>query len=284
MTTALIAPSTERACARCSGLFGVDTTVRGHWLQKFCSVECRSATQNEIRCHRAKTKTRSNRVVRGKIVLTDEQRHANELLRRQRSADGRRGQVVSQERRDKTSATLRARYAAGEISVIISEMTPERRKKISQGMIQAYREGRANLTGHYKGHWHTYEGPSGSIRMRSQSETIFATHMDSIGVRWEFEPKRFDLGWCTYTPDFYLPDFDLWIEVKGAWMGDSRKKFDEFGMTHSAMVVMAKDLLKGKFAGLSVANFAEGLISQREIVNRGRSDDRLSTEEADQKW
>ncbi len=35
-----------------------------------------------------------------------------------------------------------------------------------------------------------------------------------IGLRWEYAPKIFDLGEHTYRPDFYLPDDDLFIEVK----------------------------------------------------------------------
>ena len=36
----------------------------------------------------------------------------------------------------------------------------------------------------------------------------------------------FDLGNTTYTPDLYLPEFDIWIEIKGWWWGNSRKKFN----------------------------------------------------------
>jgi len=35
-----------------------------------------------------------------------------------------------------------------------------------------------------------------------------------VGLKWEFSPKIFDLGEHTYRPDFYLPDFDMFIEVK----------------------------------------------------------------------
>ena len=37
---------------------------------------------------------------------------------------------------------------------------------------------------------------------------------DVLGLRWEYEPEGFDLGkagW--YLPDFWLPDFELWIEI-----------------------------------------------------------------------
>lgn len=35
-----------------------------------------------------------------------------------------------------------------------------------------------------------------------------------IGLKWVYAPTLFDLGEHTYRPDFYLPDFDMYIEVK----------------------------------------------------------------------
>ena len=44
--------------------------------------------------------------------------------------------------------------------------------------------------------------------------------MDFYGVRWEYEPRTFPLEWdeqqnvtLAFTPDFYLPDQDLYIEL-----------------------------------------------------------------------
>ena len=43
---------------------------------------------------------------------------------------------------------------------------------------------------------------------------------DSYGIAWEYEPTTFvlerdDIGnpTCAFTPDFYLPDFDTYIEI-----------------------------------------------------------------------
>ena len=64
--------------------------------------------------------------------------------------------------------------------------------------------------------------------MRSSWELNFAKWCDLSGIKWEYELKAFDLGDTTYTPDFYLPKFDLWIEVKGYWRNDAKKKFRKF--------------------------------------------------------
>jgi predicted nuclease of restriction endonuclease-like RecB superfamily len=73
-------------------------------------------------------------------------------------------------------------------------------------------------------HWHDYAG----IKLRSQYEVRFAKVLDARGIKWKYEPKRFDLGDCTYLPDFYLPERGEYWEVKG-WMDpSSRKRIERF--------------------------------------------------------
>lgn len=52
--------------------------------------------------------------------------------------------------------------------------------------------------------------------MRSHSETRWASMMDLFGIRWMYEPKLFKTQLGMYLPDFYLPDMDAYLEVKGA--------------------------------------------------------------------
>lgn len=60
---------------------------------------------------------------------------------------------------------------------------------------------------------------------RSRSEATFARWCEANQIRWEYEPYmiRFKHN-QTYTPDFWLPDFSHFIEVKGAWSGSAKKK------------------------------------------------------------
>lgn len=180
-----------------------------------------------------------------KPVLTDEQRLANEMLRRQRSAAGRRGQKRTPEQRAKFSEALRESWAKGNYADANMAKTPEHRAVLAERTLQAYKDGRLDPTGCYRNKWVVYRSPGRTINMRSKSEALFAHHLDSLGMEWEYEPERFDLGWSTYTPDFYLPEFDHWVEVKGWWTDTSRRKFDEFALSHSASVVRAKALLNG---------------------------------------
>jgi hypothetical protein len=52
------------------------------------------------------------------------------------------------------------------------------------------------------------------------AEETFARILDFYGVKWEYEPRTFPLAWDetgkvveAFTPDFYLPEQDLYIEL-----------------------------------------------------------------------
>lgn len=57
----------------------------------------------------------------------------------------------------------------------------------------------------------TYKG----YKMRSRLEAKWACFWDLLGVAWEYELDAFDLGDVRYLPDFWLPDFRAWVEIKG---------------------------------------------------------------------
>lgn len=62
---------------------------------------------------------------------------------------------------------------------------------------------------------------------RSSWEANIARILDYENIEWKYEPKRFFFdeeinGIASYQPDFYLPQFNKWIEVKG-WMDDKSK-------------------------------------------------------------
>ena len=53
-------------------------------------------------------------------------------------------------------------------------------------------------------------------RFRSRLEARWAVFFDAMGMRWDYEPEGFVLGSDLYLPDFWLPDMNLWVEIKGA--------------------------------------------------------------------
>jgi predicted nuclease of restriction endonuclease-like RecB superfamily len=51
---------------------------------------------------------------------------------------------------------------------------------------------------------------------------------DKNKIIWLYECKTFDLGDTTYTPDFYLPKTDMFVEIKGFWRPEAKEKFKLF--------------------------------------------------------
>ena len=59
-----------------------------------------------------------------------------------------------------------------------------------------------------------------NIRFAHTSEKEFSRILDFYKIRWEYEPRTFALEFdikgnpeASFTPDFYLPDLDLYIEL-----------------------------------------------------------------------
>lgn len=54
------------------------------------------------------------------------------------------------------------------------------------------------------------------ILYRSRTEARWAVFMDKAGVPFHYEMEGFDLGdGIRYLPDFFLPNQDAWLEIKG---------------------------------------------------------------------
>jgi len=65
-----------------------------------------------------------------------------------------------------------------------------------------------------------FQTPADLVEFAHDSERQFARLLDFYGIAWEYEPRSFPIevddsgeptGW--FTPDFYLPDEDLFIEI-----------------------------------------------------------------------
>jgi transposase-like protein/AraC-like DNA-binding protein len=65
---------------------------------------------------------------------------------------------------------------------------------------------------------------------RSNWEANFARILEYNNIKYEYEKHRFFLESMQryYVPDFYLPDTDTWIEIKGYWIEDAKDKFEFF--------------------------------------------------------
>lgn len=53
-------------------------------------------------------------------------------------------------------------------------------------------------------------------RFRSRLEARWAVFFDTIGIKWEYEREGVVLPSGPYLPDFWLPEFRAWVEIKGS--------------------------------------------------------------------
>ena len=65
-----------------------------------------------------------------------------------------------------------------------------------------------------------FASPADAVTFAHQSEEQFARLLDFYGIDWEYEPRSFPIEFDEggnptgyFTPDFYLPDEDLFIEI-----------------------------------------------------------------------
>lgn len=163
---------------------------------------------------------------KGKKLPPRTQEHSKKL------SEVRKGKKLSPESIAKRTATRRANgnYIHSEewkkkMSALMTgrKMPPEHGQKIKQAWLDG------KMVCNVPNNWSTpvkYRG----IQMRSKLEGNFAKYLDEEKVEWIYEPQRFDLGDCTYLPDFYLSKFDHYIETKGAPQGlEKVEKFRKMG-------------------------------------------------------
>jgi len=62
--------------------------------------------------------------------------------------------------------------------------------------------------------------PSDRTEFAHASERQYARLLDFYEIKWDYEPRTFDVEWDAdgnvvkqFSPDFYLPEFDTYIEV-----------------------------------------------------------------------
>lgn len=71
------------------------------------------------------------------------------------------------------------------------------------------------------------------IYLRSSWEANVARWLNYKGLMWVYEPRVFYFegiksGTMTYCPDFYLPQDDIWLEVKGQMIPEARTAIRRF--------------------------------------------------------
>ena len=89
-------------------------------------------------------------------------------------------------------------------------------------------------------------------------ERELARVFDSLNVRWRYEPHTFVLrrnrrGWVTeaFTPDFYLPDFDYYVECTVARRSLTRVKRRKVEAASRLYGIMVEIVYRADFENLA---------------------------------
>lgn len=119
---------------------------------------------------------------------------------------------------------LSERYKSGELVGWFKgkHHTAEAKRKISEKMTINNRGGRCK--------WYNYNGQ----KLQGTYELNFAKKLDEYNINWlKIKTNSMTLNWVDdnnknhkYTPDFYLKDYDLYIEIKGYWWGNDKRKME----------------------------------------------------------
>lgn len=105
--------------------------------------------------------------------------------------------------------------------------TEESKRKISQKLSINNKGGRAK--------WYEVAGQ----KVQGTWERNVALKFEELGIKWKkLKTNRDILEYIMdnkircYTPDFYLPTYNVYLEVKGHWWGRDREKMDIVLKTH----------------------------------------------------
>ena len=86
------------------------------------------------------------------------------------------------------------------------------------------------------------------VKMDSTWEVACAVKLDSLSVQWKRD-RSIRLNYLTrgkrkryYIPDFYLPDYDLYIEVKGYWTDAARHKMSDVQARNPVRILILESL------------------------------------------
>jgi len=88
---------------------------------------------------------------------------------------------------------------------------------------------------------------SDKIYFYSRWEANFARLLNYLKIKWQYQPKTFDLKTQNYTPDFYLPDVGNFIEIKNFLWKYSRIRDDKFRKIYPKVklqLILKDDYLK----------------------------------------
>lgn len=122
----------------------------------------------------------------------------------------------------------------------------ETKRKMSENIKQRYASGWECTAGRCKKY--TYVSPiAGEIKVDGTWELTFCKYADAMQLKWGRNTKRFPYikpngKASTYSPDFFVEDWDSYIEVKGYETDLDKAKWDQFPKELSLRVLRRKEI------------------------------------------
>lgn len=126
---------------------------------------------------------------------------------------------------EKVSATAQRKIAEG--TFVPTRMGQEARKKLSVEQSLNNRGGKCK--------WFDYKGQ----KLQGTWELNIAKKLDEMNIDW-YKPKVHRDVWTyeldgqekSYTPDLFLKEHDVYLEIKGYWWGDDKRKMEAVRQQH----------------------------------------------------
>ena len=158
------------------------------------------------------------------------------------------GKTHTKEFREAKANSMKSQWSQGSFdhvdygkSMRGKKHTDEAREKIAKSM-------RGNRNGKHRGK--TVIAEDGT-KFKSTWEHAASLYLNESKILWEYETKTFNITECSsYTPDFYLPEKDMYIEVKGYWREANKQKFNEFLLKYPDVKIEVWDQPKLKELGI----------------------------------
>lgn len=236
-------------CKQCLNSFVVNYKFR---KQKYCSRDCVNAAfsgaGNPAYGKTYRTKD-SNPEWCEKISKTSKEREINK---------GDKNGMKNPEAAKKVSVTRSKKF----------KNDPSFRKKVSAYVRKAWADGKFNHVAVGKCKWYDHTKFDGTlIKLQETWEVVFAQHLDSLQLEYEAHKgyiRYIDLNGSerSYYPDFYIPMWNSYVDVKGAFFTDLQKhKFDMIKCSNPEIniSIITKDEFKDM--GIDVSKISQQFLS-----------------------
>lgn len=81
-------------------------------------------------------------------------------------------------------------------------------------------------------------------RFRSRLEARWAVFFDAMGIKYQYEPEGFEFDGIRYLPDFYLPELNYFVEVKGMsdHLVDDIERVQKFVIANKCAVIILTEI------------------------------------------